>query len=179
MSDMPSECLIVRNPSFNFSISFLPTKVIVLILHGKMYLSVGLLSNHRLQGIENGKVVFSYKDYGDDGRVKTLTLPAPEFLRRFCLHILPKGFRKIRHYGFLSARNKRKIRELQAKMGILEPEKDVVIYIKPDFKAKRCPRCGKGEMQVIMNFGANAPPSYNEINALKNNMLKQYISLAR
>jgi hypothetical protein len=64
------------------------------------------ISNHRLQSIDAGKVVFNYKDYGDCGKVKTMTISAPEFLRRFCLHILPKGFRKIRHYGILSSRNK-------------------------------------------------------------------------
>jgi hypothetical protein len=65
------------------------------------------ISNHRIQSIDNGKVVFSYKDYGDGGKVKTMTLSAPEFLRRFCLHIWPKGFRKIRHYGILASRNKK------------------------------------------------------------------------
>ena len=102
------------------------------------------ISNHRIQNIDNGKVAFSYKDYGDGGKVKTMTLSATEFLRRFCLHILPKGFRKIRHYGILSSRNKKRIRELQAKMGVAKPEKDAIIYIHPGFKAKRCPCCGKG-----------------------------------
>jgi hypothetical protein len=43
------------------------------------------ISNHRIQSIDNGKVAFTYKDYGDGSKVKTTTLSAPEFLRRFCL----------------------------------------------------------------------------------------------
>jgi uncharacterized surface protein with fasciclin (FAS1) repeats len=89
---------------------------------------------------------------------------------------LPKGFRKIRHYGILSSRNKKNLRELQAKMGVQKPEKNAIIYINSDFRAKRCPQCGKGEMHVIMNFGANAPPFYDILNALNNNKLEQYIS---
>jgi len=137
------------------------------------------ISNHRIQSIDNGEVVFGYKDYGDGGKVKTMTLLAPEFLRRFCLHILPKGFRKIRHYGILSSRNKKNLRELQTKMGVPKPEKEAIIYIHPDFKAKSCPYCGKGEMHIIMSFGANAPPLHNIHNTLNNNKLKQCISQTR
>jgi hypothetical protein len=108
-----------------------------------------------------------------------MTLSAPEFLRRFCLHILPKGFRKIRHYGILSSRNKKRLRELQIRMAPVEPEKDTILYIHPDFQVKCCPCCGKGEMHVIMSFGANAPPLHNILNSLKNNKLEQNISLTR
>ena len=62
------------------------------------------LSNHRITGIADSKISFRYKDYADGGKQKMMTLEATEFIRRFCLHILPKGFRKIRHYGFLSNR---------------------------------------------------------------------------
>jgi hypothetical protein len=135
------------------------------------------ISNHRIQSIDNGEVVFAYKDYGDGGKVKTMTLSATEFLRRFCLHILPKGFRKIRHYGLLSSRKKKDLRELQARMSVVQMKKDAVIYLHPDFRAKCCPCCGKGEMHVIMNFGANAPPFDYLFNVLNNNKLEQSISL--
>jgi hypothetical protein len=52
-------------------------------------------------------------------------------------------------------------------------KKDAIIYINPDFKVKCCPWCGKGEMHVIMCFGANAPPFHNMFNALNNNKLEQ------
>jgi len=130
------------------------------------------LSNHRIQSIDNGQVVFSYKDYGDESQTKSMTLSAPEFLRRFCLHILPKGFRKIRHYGFLSSRNKKQLKAQQTKMNVSKPEEDGVIYIHPDFKTQRCPCCGKGEMHIILRFGANAPPSPHILNTLKHKQMK-------
>jgi hypothetical protein len=62
------------------------------------------LSNARLVSLEEGRVTFHYKDYVDDRRPKTLTLAAEEFLRRFLLHVLPRGFVKVRHYGLLANR---------------------------------------------------------------------------
>jgi hypothetical protein len=62
------------------------------------------ISNHRLISVNDGKVTFRYKDYRNGDKQKLMTLEATEFLRRFCLHILPQRFVKIRHYGFLSSR---------------------------------------------------------------------------
>jgi hypothetical protein len=64
------------------------------------------ISNHRILSIADGKVSFMYKDYADGCRQKQMVLEATEFLRRFCMHILPPGFRKIRHYGFLANTNR-------------------------------------------------------------------------
>ncbi|HAY34159.1 MAG TPA: IS91 family transposase [Bacteroidetes bacterium] len=66
------------------------------------------ISNNRIKRIENNKVVFEWKDYRDNNRRKEMELPAVEFIRRFMLHILPENFYKIRYYGLLSCRNKRK-----------------------------------------------------------------------
>ena len=60
------------------------------------------LTNHRLVGIEDGKVSFVWKDYADGNARKVMTLDAFEFIRRFLLHVLPDGFVKIRYFGFLS-----------------------------------------------------------------------------
>lgn len=60
------------------------------------------LTNHRIKNIADGQVTFQYKDYKDGSKKKLMVLSGEEFLRRFCLHILPRGFRKIRQYGFLS-----------------------------------------------------------------------------
>jgi hypothetical protein len=62
------------------------------------------ISNHRLVSLDEGRVRFRYKDYGDDHQHKTMTLEACEFLRRFVQHVLPGGFTKIRHYGLLANR---------------------------------------------------------------------------
>ena len=74
------------------------------------------ISNHRLvamtpsplagEGRGEGVVTFRYRDYADSRKEKLLTLPAAEFLRRFVLHVLPKGFMKIRHYGLLASRQR-------------------------------------------------------------------------
>jgi hypothetical protein len=68
------------------------------------------ISNQRLLRFEDGRVTFRYKDYADPStkrRVKTMTLSAEEFLRRFVEHVLPKGFVKIRHYGLLGQRHRK------------------------------------------------------------------------
>jgi putative transposase/transposase-like zinc-binding protein len=64
------------------------------------------ISNARLLDVGDGQVTFRYKDYADAQRCKTMTLSAEEFLRRFVQHILPRGFVKVRHYGFLANRHR-------------------------------------------------------------------------
>lgn len=63
------------------------------------------ISNHRLISQHNGEVRFRFKDYADGAKQKTMTLQALEFIRRFLLHVLPRGFVRIRHYGLLAPRN--------------------------------------------------------------------------
>jgi hypothetical protein len=60
------------------------------------------IGNSRLLACENGRVRFRWKDYRANNRCKVMTLAADEFIRRFLLHTLPKGFRRIRHFGFLA-----------------------------------------------------------------------------
>jgi Putative transposase/Transposase zinc-binding domain len=125
------------------------------------------ISNHRIKSIENGKVRFGYKDYADNSQQKDMTLDATEFLRRFCLHLLPKGFRKMRHYGFLSNRNAATLGMQQMQMGIIPPPKQKV---KKEWKevAKEklhcdvdvCPCCKTGRMVTILAFEAHGPPAW-------------------
>jgi hypothetical protein len=63
------------------------------------------ISNPRLLSFHGGRVTFTTKDYKDEARKKTMTLDAVEFLRRFLLHVLPKGLVRIRHYGLCAGRN--------------------------------------------------------------------------
>ncbi len=75
------------------------------------------ISNHRIQHInyQNKTVTFRAKNYKNDGQKQLLTLTSQEFIRRFGLHILPKGFTRIRHYGILSSSWKKgKLPALQA-----------------------------------------------------------------
>jgi hypothetical protein len=66
------------------------------------------ISNHRLTSIEENEIQFTYKDYRKAGKQFTAKLSSSEFLRRFCLHILPKGYIRMRHYGILASKNKAK-----------------------------------------------------------------------
>ena len=65
------------------------------------------ITNNRIIAIDNGTVRFSYRDRSDDNKEKELTIGADEFIRRFLLHVLPRGFTKIRYYGFLAHANKK------------------------------------------------------------------------
>src|SRR5215472_345205 len=65
------------------------------------------ISNHRLIGMEDGKVTFRWKDYEHGGKQRKMTLAAEEFIRRFLLHVLPKGLVRIRYYGWMANRLRR------------------------------------------------------------------------
>lgn len=121
------------------------------------------ISNHRIKSISNKKIRFSYKDYADNGKQKQMTLEADEFLRRFCLHILPPSFRKIRHYGILSNRNKERLHKLQMQAGVTfvkEPKKHwkEIARQKLNFDPDQCPCCKTGKMIRVMSYAANPPP---------------------
>ena len=66
------------------------------------------ISNNRLIGMDNGVVTFRWRDYSDGNKQKTMGIAAEEFIRRFLSHVLPKGFRKIRHFGLFASRDKMK-----------------------------------------------------------------------
>lgn len=121
------------------------------------------ISNHRLKSISDGKVAFSYKDYAHGSVQKIMVLDANEFLRRFCLHILPPKFVKIRHYGFLASRVKMKLKIHKMKQGILPNNKEKITYIEITknqlgFDLETCPCCKNGRMIIVKQFAANAPP---------------------
>jgi|LauGreDrversion4_2_1035121.scaffolds.fasta_scaffold55600_3 hypothetical protein len=131
------------------------------------------ISNHRIKSIKEDKVTFSYKDYAHGSVTKLMVLDANEFLRRFCLHILPPKFVKIRHFGFLASRVKEKIKIHQMKMGDLPKKTEklsyVEIWIKQiGFNPQECPCCKTGKMHIVTQFGANAPPvNFNENSKLQ------------
>jgi hypothetical protein len=64
------------------------------------------ISDHRLVEVTDDHIAFTWKDYRDGSRIKHMTLEPPEFIRRFFLHVLPDGFQRIRHYGFLANGNR-------------------------------------------------------------------------
>jgi hypothetical protein len=116
------------------------------------------ISNHRILKIdnENKTVTFSVKDYKHGGRKSILTLSNQEFIRRFALHILPKGFTRIRHYGFLSSSwKKEKLPQLQADLNTIEL---AVLKPKEPSLHRRCPTCKKGKLHTIYLFNERGPP---------------------
>jgi len=115
------------------------------------------ISNHRLQHVDAHGVTFSYKDYRTGGQPKTMHLPLAEFTRRFALHILPKGFVRIRHYGFLSSGWKRqKLPALQAQMQVVKQEKAQ----EKATQLHRCPCCKSGLLRTILVFDQRGPPAW-------------------
>jgi hypothetical protein len=86
------------------------------------------ISNNRILAIDNGKVTFTYRDRQDNNEIKTMSLDADEFIRRFLLHILPYGFMKIRYFGFLAHINKKQAVALIRKL--IDPDMKVPEKIK-------------------------------------------------
>jgi hypothetical protein len=72
-------------------------------------------------------VTFSYKDYRDDSKIKEMSITASEFVRRFLLHVLPKNFTKIRHYGFLANAGKQERIRMLCGITNTAPKDDCVI----------------------------------------------------
>jgi hypothetical protein len=121
------------------------------------------ISNRRLVSLENGKVTFRWKDYTQGNRSRTMTLDAAEFIRRFLLHSLPKGFQRIRQYGFLANRVRQEklslCRELLSDSNEGAMSGDVIAVenmgndVEPRQEAtvtdEACPACQKGRMVVV------------------------------
>jgi len=113
------------------------------------------LSNDRLVDHRDGCVRFRWKDYADHDRIKVLTLDADEFLRRFLLHVVPRGFMRIRHFGLLANRTRRatltRCRDLlgQPPPADAPPESAAVLLLRlTGVDLARCPVCGEGRMQI-------------------------------
>jgi hypothetical protein len=124
------------------------------------------ISNHRLVDLKAGRVTFRYRDYAEARKEKRLTLSAEEFLRRFVMHVLPKGFMKIRHYGLLAS-GRREAHLRQARR-LLLPKLALPATgsngIKPAEPA-HCPVCGSMRLargELLPRAGASpfvcAPP---------------------
>lgn len=116
------------------------------------------ISNHRIKAITEREVTFSYKDYRQGAITKQMTLDGLEFIRRFALHILPKGFVRIRHYGILSSTAKAKCGSvIKTQMPESSPVKSTISGRKiADFR--QCPCCKKGTMRTILRFNHRGPP---------------------
>ena len=114
------------------------------------------ISNDRILALKEGRVTFGYKDR-NRGIRKTLTLDAVEFIRRFLLHVLPKNFVRIRHYGFLANRCKKEmIKKCRILLGLspqlperIEKSVQEIMLNLTGVDITRCPFCKQGTMRII------------------------------
>ena len=120
------------------------------------------ISNSRLIALDERGVTFRYKDYRDGReRFRTMTLAPDEFIRRFLLHVLPKGFHRIRHYGLFASGNRTETREAVRKLLNLAPPVDAQTSQTDPAQplAQPCPCC-RGRMIIIETFEAGCQPRY-------------------
>ena len=122
------------------------------------------LSNDRILSAHNGEVTFSYRDRKNENRKKTMPLDAHEFIRRFLLHVIPKGFVRVRHFGVLANRSKsllskcRQLLDLGPGVPKL-PQKSVhqLMLELTGIDITRCPLCQKGTLVLFANLPVPVP----------------------
>jgi len=130
------------------------------------------ISNHRLVAADDGSVSFRWKDYRIEGpgRWKTMTIAPHEFIRRFLMHVLPKGFHRIRHYGLLASANRAaniaRARELLAvPASPQQPETpEASTADDPRMLPRPCTCCG-GRMFIIETFAHGCQPKHRATSA--------------
>lgn len=116
------------------------------------------ISNNRLVRVDDGEVTFRYKDYRRENQQREMTLGADEFIRRFLLHVLPRGFQRIRQYGLLSNRRRgdalARCRDLLGAPAIVAtkglPREAKATYERvTGLELDRCPACREGRMREL------------------------------
>lgn len=122
------------------------------------------ISNSRLLRFEGNEVTFRYKNYRRSGadRQQVMTIAANEFIRRFLLHVLPRGFHRIRHYGLLAGSSRKdSLAQARELLGVAPAPEEPPVAETPDQRPP-CPCCG-GTMVIIESFAAwcqpRAPPT--------------------
>ncbi|HME26421.1 MAG TPA: IS91 family transposase [Acetobacteraceae bacterium] len=117
------------------------------------------ISNGRLLSIDDGKIRFRWKDYRHGNQQKTMTLDADEFIRRFLIHVLPDGFRRIRYYGFLGNSHRARKVALCRELLAMHPAAPAAPGLSQDYRDQNealtglslriCPHCHLGSMLVV------------------------------
>jgi Putative transposase len=114
------------------------------------------ISNSRLVAFSEGNVTFRWRDSAHGNKKRLMTLPVDEFLRRFLLHLLPRGFMRIRNFGFLA--NRRRAELLPLCFRLLQPSDQPTVCAaslttRPAHSTWNCPLCG-ATMQVVERLSA-------------------------
>ena len=119
------------------------------------------ISNGRLVKLEHGHVYFTWRDYAHGGKTRVMPLPVVEFLRRFLIHVLPKGFVRIRHYGFLANRHRQE-KLNRCRQLLNAPVAESTTSTAGESVEARvgapCPSCGKGIMAILWHFDPGERP---------------------
>jgi len=119
------------------------------------------ISNHRIIGVENGEVLFSYKDYSDRNKKKISALEVNEFIQRFMNHVVPPRYVRIRYYGLMSNRNKTVNLNLAREYYQIPPKEkeeespkswDAICMSVTGCDPHLCPHCKVGEMITTSGF---------------------------
>ncbi len=124
------------------------------------------ITNSRILSVDNGDVTFRYKDSKRGAYIKTMTISAEEFIRRFLQHALPTGVHKVRYYGLWSPSNRKKLLELQQTLTQSENdeqerlEEDINEEVSAPLESRQCPHCKKGMLVWIGRLPrqGRAPP---------------------
>jgi hypothetical protein len=124
------------------------------------------ISDHRILAVGNGAVTFAWRDRADGNRVKPLTIPVTDFIGRFLLHVLPRGFQKVRAYGWLAPRHKTTaLTAIRAHLHALPPPPPPAGETAPQrilrltgVDVTRCPICGKGTLTCVGELPALRSP---------------------
>jgi len=124
------------------------------------------ISNGRLAALEDGRVRFRYRDSKRGNQILEMSLDAVEFLRRFLLHVLPRGLVKIRHFGWMANRNRsaalERCRELLAAAASADDPAAILSRERRQALERRCPACGQGRLHIVAWLSAAelllAPP---------------------
>jgi hypothetical protein len=109
------------------------------------------ISNHRLLSVSATEVCFRWKDYAHHGKQRTLALASEEFLRRFVQHVLPRGFLRIRYFGFFANRRRAPMLALCRALLHQAPVAETALLAKPSLW--KCPRC-QGLMHLVERITA-------------------------
>jgi Putative transposase len=126
------------------------------------------ISNRRLISADDNGITFKWKDYRIEGpgRYKTMTLPTHEFIRRFLIHVLPKRFHRIRHYGLFANDNRAaNVARARKLLAVPSPSKEpetpeATTADEPRVLPRPCPCCG-GRMIIIETFARGDEPNHH------------------
>jgi predicted Zn-ribbon and HTH transcriptional regulator len=122
------------------------------------------LSNNRICSVHNSEVTFTYRDRKNQNQLKLMKLKAHEFIRRFLLHVIPKGLMRVRHFGFLANHSKERLSKCRQLLGLLpalpkplQRSTHELMLALTGIDLTRCPRCQNGTLVFLAQLPIPPP----------------------